>query len=424
MAEALADVIRRASRFAVRAGRVVLERDVLRDGVVVVEDGRISAVAPSAAGLAAGLPTLDFPTGTLLPGMIDLHVHGHGGWRVGSEDAPAEAVRGMRRALAATGVTGFLPTIATASDEVMLDAVRAVAEQTDRRVLGEPEGVGGAPDPDGGARVLGSHLEGPYLNPVRKGAMRGDLMRRPDVAHFERAWEASEGTVRYLTLAPELDGADELIDHLVARGIVVSAGHTDATAAQTRDAFARGVRSVTHLFNAMRGLHHREPGVVGAALTSGAPMVELIADGVHVHPDVLRLAIAAKGADRVVVVSDTGRYAGMASGTYEEPGRTVVVDGVRCAYPNGTLAGSASPMHRNVALLRDAVGRTWPEIAAMTATNAAALLGLGHRTGRIAKGLDADLFVLDDGGDVSCTLVRGRPVHLAEGRLAERHAGT
>ena len=414
MPDVLRDDVRGASRFAIRAGRVVLERDVLRDGVVVVEDGRIAAVAPSGTGLAAGLPTLSFPTGTLLPGMIDIHVHGYGGWRVGSEDAPAESVRGMRRALAATGVTGFLPTIATTSDDVMLAAVRAVAVETDRAVAGGPDRDGVGPDRDGGARVFGSHLEGPYLNPVRKGAMRADLMRRPDVAHFERAWEASEGTVRYLTLAPELDGAGELIDHLVARGVVVSTGHTDATALQTRDAFVRGVRSVTHLFNAMRGLHHREPGVVGAALTSGAPMVELIADGVHVHPDVLRLAIAAKGADRVIVVSDTGRYAGMASGTYEEPARTIVVDGVRCAYPDGTLAGSASPMHRNVALLRDAVGRSWTEIATMTATNPAELLGIGHRTGRLLSGLDADLFVLDERDEVACTLVRGRPVHPTE----------
>jgi len=387
---------------------VVLERAVLHDAVVVVADGRIESIGPLGTTLDTGLPTLRFPTGTLLPGMIDIHVHGHGGWRIGADEQPEDSVRGMAHALAATGVTGFLPTIATATDDVTRAALAAIGSLSEDVVHG---GSRGASTPQRGARIFGSHLEGPYLNPVRKGAMRADLMRRPEVAHFTRLWEAAQGTVRYLTLAPELEGAGALIDHLVKEGVVVSTGHTDATAAQTHDAFARGVRSVTHLFNAMRGLHHREPGVVGAALTAGAHMVEVIADGVHVHPDVLRIAIAAKGVSRVTVVSDTGRYAGMPSGTYHETERTIVVDGVRCAYPDGTLAGSASPMHRNVALLRDAVGCSWTEIAAMTATNPAELLGIGHRTGRIAVGHDADLFVLNDRDVPACTLVRGTLVH-------------
>ena len=382
---------------SVRARRVVLPQGVLEDGVVSVRDGLITGIA---AAHAVSEPTFTFPDATLLPGVIDLHVHGSGGWRIGSDGSQDEQLAGMRRSLAKSGVTGFLPTIATAPDDVTLAAVRAVA-----RAMAARDDANEGP---AGAGIIGTHLEGPYLNPKRKGAMQAELMRPPDIAHFETLWEASAGTVRYVTLAPELAGAQALIPRLRERDVFVSAGHTDASAGQIREAFGQGVQGVTHLFNAMRGLHHREPGVVGAALGDADTWVELIGDGIHVHPDVMRLVLNLKGPRRIAIVSDTGRYAGLPPARYEEAHRTVIVDGLRCAFPDGTLAGSASPMNRNLMLLHDQLGVSWPDIALMSATNPATMLGIAQRTGSLEVGKHADIIALDHAGQVQLTLVRGR----------------
>ncbi len=376
-----------------RVARVVLPDRVADDVVVTIHGGRIERIG---AGDREPPASHAYANATLLPGVIDVHVHGSGGWRIGADGSQDEAVAGMRRSLAASGVTAFLPTIGTTTDDVTLAALDSIARAVSEDALAAA-----------GARVLGSHLEGPYLNPKRKGAMRADLMRLPEPTHFESLWQAARGTLRYLTLAPELPGAEPLVATLREREVFVSAGHTDALAAQMLHAFDRGVQGVTHLFNAMRGLHHREPGVAGAALVRDDVWVELIGDGIHVHPDVMRLVFRQKGANRVAIVSDTGRYAGMPSGTYEEPHRTVVVDGMRCAYPDGTLAGSASPMNRNLQLLHHELGLPWTDIAVMTAANPAAMLGLQDRIGSIEVGKDADLVVLDDTGTVALTLVRG-----------------
>jgi len=383
----------------IRAGQIVLADEVVTDAVLEVDRGRITRVVAAAEGPT---PTHWFPDGTVLPGMVDVHVHGCGGWRVGADDGDPDAVlAGMRRALASMGVTAFLATIATAEDDVTLAALRSVAR------------LGGSPSQDGrqGAVVLGAHLEGPYLNPKRKGAMRPELMRAPDVTHFERMWDASEGSVRYVTLAPERDGAGALIPVLRERGVHVSAGHTDALHEQMLEAFRGGVGGVTHVFNAMRGIHHREPGVAGAALTTPGVWVELIGDGIHVHPDVMRLVIAARGPQWVTIISDAGRYAGMPSGTYDEGHRTMVVDGLRCAYPDGTLAGSASPMNRNLMFLHERLELPWPTIATMVAANPARMLGIADRKGSLAQGMDADFVVMGPAGDVELAVVGGRVAH-------------
>lgn len=386
---------------AIRAARVVLTDDVVLDAVVTIENGKITQIASAEPGREV---SLDLPSATLLPGVIDVHVHGSGGWRIGSGDNQDRELAGMRRALAGNGVTGFLPTIATASDQVTTEALDSV-----RRAMEVPSDDGAY-----GAMVLGSHLEGPYLNPKRKGAMQPEFIRLPDRTHFERLSQASGGTLEYLTMAPELPGASALIESVRERGVFVSAGHTDATADETHRAFAQGVQGVTHLFNAMRGLHHREPGVVGAALAAPSAWVELIGDGIHVHPDVMRLAIAVKGSKRVVIVSDAGRYAGLPPGRYEEAHRTVIVDGLRCTLPDGTLAGSASPMNRNLMLLHHELGLPWTAVAAMTATNPASMLGIEQETGSLGVGKRADLIALDDHGRVLLTLVRGRIAHRAD----------
>ncbi|MFA5551193.1 MAG: amidohydrolase family protein, partial [Trueperaceae bacterium] len=236
----------------------------------------------------------------------------------------------------------------------------------------------------------------------------------PDLQEFEQVWEAAGGTVRYVTLAPELPGATQFIERLTALGVHVSAGHTDALAHEMQDAYAAGLKGVTHLFNAMRGVHHREAGVAGWSLAHGPSWAELIGDGVHVNPTVMRLAIRAKGAERVAIITDAGAFTGLPNGLYHEGYRTVsVLDGV-CTLDDGTLAESMSPMNRNCMVLLNHVGATWEQVATMTSLVPATMLGLADSRGSLEAGKDADLTVLNAQGEVLLTAVRGRVVYRRE----------
>lgn len=396
----------------VSAARVVTPTGVVDDGAVVVDGSRFHAVlaaderAQAVAAGASAATHLAFPDATLLPGFIDLHVHGAGGWRVGASgnlveprDQNMDPIVEMARLMARTGVTGFLPTLSTSTQAEMLGTVRQAARWVGRDLPG--------------ADVLGTHLEGPYLNRARSGAQRSDLMQLPSSEAFQPIWEASNSTVRYVTLAPELPGATSFIAWLAEHGVHVSAGHSDARAQQMPTAARAGLRGVTHLFNAMSGVHHREPGLAAWALADDQAYVELIGDGLHVHPTVMRLAIRAKGVGRVAIVTDGGAFTGLPDGVYREGQRTVAVSGGISTLEDGTLAESASPMNRNcMVLLRD-VGVSWTEIAHMTALVPATMLGLQARRGSIEAGKDADLAVLGPDGDVLLTTVRGRVVHRA-----------
>jgi N-acetylglucosamine-6-phosphate deacetylase len=229
-----------------------------------------------------------------------------------------------------------------------------------------------------------------------------------------------------MTLAPELEGADQLIDLLLRRGVTVSCGHTDATAEEANIAFDRGVRTVTHLFNAMRPLHHRDPGLAGAALTTPRVTAELIADGVHLHPAALRLAHAAKGPGRLALITDAMQAAGRPDGEYRLGAQAIAVTDGEARTPDGTLAGSTLTMDRAVALCVQQAGIPLPDALTMASATPAALLGLGELKGRIAPGADADLVVLDDGCRAIGTLIAGHWAHAAEplsGLLGDPAAG-
>lgn len=395
------------SPIAVTASRVVTPQGVLEGATLIAAQGRITAIVPAGQPLAEPVAEhLVFENATLLPGFIDVHVHGGGGWRVGVDtdllarplENPNPLVE-MSRFMASTGVTGFLPTLSTASNEDMLRTVEAAAQLVGVELPG--------------ADVLGTHLEGPYINVGKKGAQRAELIRPPSRQEFLPIWQASRGTVRYMTLAPEIEGAAEFITWLTGLGVFVSAGHTDAVAAQMDDAYAAGLLGVTHLFNAMRGFHHREVGVAGWALAHEEAWAELICDGVHVHPGAMRVAIRAKGARRVAAITDAGAFTGLADGVYDEGYRTVSVKDGMCTLEDGTLAESMSPMNRNCMVLLNEVGVSWPEIATMTALVPATMLGLQARRGSLETGKDADLTVLGPEGEVLLTAVRGRVLHRA-----------
>jgi N-acetylglucosamine-6-phosphate deacetylase len=375
----------------ITADRVVaLERD-LAPGTVEIESGRVARVREG----RARRPDLDIK-GYLAPGLIDLQINGAAGADFLTGEA-AEIDR-ARRYLLSTGTTSFLPTLITAPEGTLEAALDRWQAQRD-----------GAP------RMLGVHVEGPFLNPAHPGAHEAQYLRPPRVSELRRLLRRHPGLVKILTLAPELRGAGGVIREARRRGILVSAGHTAATYDEGRAAFDRGVRLVTHLFNAMRPLRHRDPGIVAAALQDPRVTVSLIADLVHVDAVVLQLVFAAKPRDRIALVTDAVAAAGRPGRTSRLAGRTLrVTDAPRL--PDGTLAGSALRMDqalRNVVSLgvpvRDAVG--------MASTVPAALLGR-RDLGRIAPGARADLVLFDRALRVRTVIIGGSVVHRSGHRGA------
>jgi N-acetylglucosamine-6-phosphate deacetylase len=374
-----------------RSERIVTPAGVLR-GVVSIDGPTISEVTPERS-LELGSPVLDLGSRWLLPGFIDGHVHGGGGAQCNTSDT--EEIVAMARFHASHGTTAVLATTVAADLDALVVAVGTIASVAGRRE-------------EGAAVVLGSHLEGPFLNRDRAGAMDASVFLDPSGDALSRLLEAGRGTVRMVTLAPELPDALTVVRELAGLGVVVSIGHTDAGYREVEAAVAAGARSATHLFNAMRPLDHREPGVVGAVLDFDEVSCELICDGVHVDPAALRLAWRAKGTAGVRLVTDAIQAAGMPDGSYALGGSSVEVRSGRARSAGGdVIAGSTLTM--DVAL-RNAVrflGATVVDASAMASQNPARVLGIERRKGAIAAGLDADLVVLDDSLHICATMVEG-----------------
>jgi N-acetylglucosamine-6-phosphate deacetylase len=341
---------------------------------------------------------LRLPRGaTVAPGFIDLHVHGGGGDQVGPDP---DAVAGVARFHARHGTTALLPTTVPAPTDDLLETVRAVAAVSHRADAG-------------GAQVLGCHLEGPFVSPERPGALDVRHLRAPDRGLLDALLDAGAGAVRAIVIAPELPGALELISAAAADGVIAAVGHTDATYADAVAAFERGARAATHLFNAMRPLHHREPGVIGAALTAPRVIAELVADGVHVHPATLRLAHAAKRAARLTLVTDAMQAAGLPDGEYALGDQRIAVRDGEARTASGSLAGSTLTMDRAVRVAVEEALIPLPDALAMASTTPAELLGLGRVKGRIVPDADADVVVLDEGLHAVATMVAGRWAHTS-----------
>ena len=320
--------------------------------------------------------------GIAVPGFVDLQVNGFDG--VDFLSADAQGYERAGEALLVTGVTGYLPTLTTTPEDELVAAMREIPARAH------------------GARILGIHLEGPFLAPGRLGAHSPTARRDPDPALLERLLDA--GPVRMMTLAPELDGADELIDLLGRRGVVVSCGHSDATAEQAHRAFDSNARTVTHLFNAMRPFGHREPGIAGAALAREDVVVQVINDGIHLAPDTVKVIWhAAPG--RVALVTDAMAGARLGDGTYSLGALVVVVRNGAARGPTGVLAGSVLTMIDAVRNLH-ALGVQLEDAVAAATSVPAAVLRL-PTVGRIDRGLPADLVVLDDRLEIGRVLVGG-----------------
>lgn len=365
------------------------------DGNLHAEAGQI--VALGAFRIPEGVRVVDAGNGWLLPGFIDVHVHGG----VGREamDADPDGLRQLARFYAEHGVTSFLPTTWTAPHEDIMAALETIA-------VVQQEGTGGA-------AILGAHVEGPYLNPARCGAQDSRQIRR--AGRDEALAILDTGIIRLLALAPEYPENHWLIDECARRGITVSAAHTAATYADMQQAVALGLSQTTHTYNAMTGLHHREPGTLGAALTMDSISCELIADNVHVHPAAMNLLYRAKGPDRTLLITDAVRGAGLPEGTsYDQDGRPVVVRDGAAYLPGDTLAGSTLTMDRALRNFIAATGAPLEVVWPTTSRTAARQLGLDGRKGSLEVGKDADLVLLDANLDVRLTVVGGQVVYERE----------
>ena len=374
--------------FALAHGRILIGASFVEGRAVLVEEGHIAAIVPE-ADIPAGTLVHDLGGQMLVPGFIDTQLNGGGG--VLFNDNPAiDAIAAIGAAHRAFGTTGFLPTLISDDLEVIRRAVAAVDEAIHKGVPG----------------VLGIHIEGPFLNPLRKGIHDGSKIRPLDDEGFSAITGLKRGRT-LLTLAPERT-TPMMVRRLADAGIIVAAGHSEASCAEVKLALDHGLTGFTHLFNAMSPLTAREPGVTGAALDDSRAWCGLIADGRHVDPVAMRVALRCKGPEKLMLVTDAMPSVGMASKHFMLQGQRIeVIDGA-CVNQDGTLAGSDLDMGhavRNAAAMLEVDLETAIQMASATP---AAFLGLSHRTGRIAAGLAADLAALDESGRVMQSWIAGR----------------
>jgi N-acetylglucosamine-6-phosphate deacetylase len=331
----------------------------------------------------------------LAPAYFDVHIHGAAGHDV--MEATPEALNAIGRFLASRGTGNYLATTVTAPVDATLRSLSGLAGLLNRRGDGT------------NARAAGIHLEGPFLSHAKRGVHPPGLLLEPDIALFDRFFEAAEGHVRLMTLAPELPGAAELAAHATARGVRVSVGHSNATAAETRATIAAGAVSATHTFNAMRPLDQREPGILGTVLTDDALYAELICDGIHTAPELVKLWWRAKGPERGLLVTDAMSAAGMPDGSYQLGGFAVqVADGRATA--NGVLAGSVLTLDRALANFVSFTGAPLEQALRLLTANPAAMTGLSDLAGSLAVGQPANLVAVDAAGKLVASLRNGEPV--------------
>ena len=361
--------------------------------LVLVEDGVvITAVSRSEREIPAHAKLLDFADGILTPGLVDIHIHGAAGFDV--MQAEAEGRRRLQKFLATRGVTSYFPTTVTAPIETILRALNQLADAIEH-----------ATEDSQGAQALGIHLEGPFLSHACRGVHPPENLLAPTLASFDRFWQAARGHIRVMTIAPELDGAGELIAEATKRGVSISIGHSAADLNAARAGVRAGARHATHTFNAMRPLDHREPGIIGEVLSNPALTADIIADGIHVHPEVVGLFLRAKGPERAVLITDATAAAGMPDGKYWLGAMEVDVKDGKCLH-QGKLAGSVLTLDR---ALRNAMEfATWDLRQALrAATLNPATVTHAAKKGRIEPGADADLAVLTSDGQVRATITRG-----------------
>lgn len=367
---------------------------------LLIAGGRIQAVMPAYSLFIEGQQVIDLEGRLAVPGLIDLQVNGAGGADVMS--ATPEALDTIGETMLRDGVTTYLPTVTTHTPEQITKSLRNIVDCIARAK---------------GAQIAGSHLEGPFLHPKRKGAHNPDWVIEPDLDLCEQWYQASRRTLRLITLAPEQPGALESIGWAVERGIRVSIGHSTANPAEVRAGARAGITLATHVYNAMEQLMHRDPGTVGGVLADKRIDAMLIADDIHVAPEAIMVAAYVKGPDHTILVSDAMTALGMPDGVYEIAGRVATVKDGAARLPDGTLAGVVRPLLTCWRNFTRWTGWSAAETIKCVSSNPARMLGLERHKGQIQPGFDAD-FVIFDGISID------HPIHatVCRGELREHHA--
>jgi N-acetylglucosamine-6-phosphate deacetylase len=362
--------------------------------LVVIEGGTILRLGTQTeSDLPIQAKIVDFGDCILAPGFMDIHIHGAAGFDLMQADRTG--LEKIEKFLAAHGVTSYCPTTVTAPLETTLRALERLADAIESL---EDSSIARA-------QPVGVHLEGPFLSHLRRGVHPPKDLLAPAMSTFDRFWEAARGHISLLTIAPELEGAIELIAEVRKRGICVSLGHSDADLDQTRAAIAAGARHATHTFNAMRPLDHRSPGILGEVLSNRLLTADLIADGIHVHPAVVRLFLEAKGAEKAVLITDALAAAGMPDGRYRLGEMEIDVKEGKCLH-QGTLAGSVLTLDRAVGNIMEFAQWTLERSLPTATLNPARVVGIESK-GTVQPGADADLVALSAKGEVRSTIAKG-----------------
>jgi N-acetylglucosamine-6-phosphate deacetylase len=384
-----------AARRLISAGMAAVDFPLLH-----LEDGRISKIESLKQSDHERVEaTHRFPDATLVPSYIDIHVHGCAGHDV--MEATPKALGTISTYLASRGVGAYFPTTVTSPQDETLRSLAGLATEIKRRH-----------ETPSGATPLGIHLEGPFLSHRKRGVHTEALLEAPSIPLFERFWQASEGHIQLMTIAPELPGAEELIAHATKLGVRCSMGHSDAEVSEAQAGFRAGARSATHTFNAMRALDHRDPGIAAYVLDQPALFAEIICDGIHVDPIMVRLYFKAKGEDRIILVTDGMSATGMPDGTYMLGNMVVEVHNGRCTTggtPNGTLAGSVLTLDRGVQNFMEFTGVTLKTAVAAASHNPAQLMGIDDTWGALDIGRMANITVLSPESKVIQTFLAGNP---------------
>lgn len=382
---------------AFTANYLITPLDRVEHALLLVEDhGIVEAGSRAARAIPEGIRVVDFGDAILAPGFVDLHIHGGAGHDL--MEADSSGICAVERMLFQHGVTSYLPTTVTAPLDQTWSALERLADAIE------------SPTCDGDSRMerarpLGIHLEGPFLSHVRRGVHPPENLLLPTVPVFDRLWQAARGHISVMTIAPELEGAREVIAEAARRGVCVSVGHSDADLDSTRTAVAAGARHATHTFNAMRPLDHRDPGVIGEVLTDSRLSADIIADGIHLDPAIIQLFLKAKGPDGAVLITDAISATGMPEGRYRLGTFEVEVRN-GCCLVDGKLAGSVLTMDCAVRNVMQFAHWDLQQAVRLATVNPARVAGLANR-GKLEAGAEADFVVLSRDGEVRSTIIGG-----------------
>ncbi|MGW7875216.1 N-acetylglucosamine-6-phosphate deacetylase [Staphylococcus xylosus] len=379
------------TKYVIANGRIYTENETIEQGYILIENGKIIQIAEGE--YQGDLTTIDVKGQHVLPGFIDIHMHG--GYGEDAMDASFEGLKHLSESLLSEGTTSFLATTMTQSDENIIKALKNIVDYQEQQ------------DSLNAASIVGIHLEGPFISEYKVGAQNPAYVQRPSVEKVQQFQEIANNQIQVMTFAPEVEGADETLSTLHDQ-INFSIGHTVATFDEVNEAVAQGAKHVTHLYNAGTPFEHRNPGLSGAAWINDDLSTESIVDGIHSHPASVKIAYKQKGNKRFFLITDAMRAKGMPDGEYDLGGQNVVVKGSEARLASGALAGSILKMNEGLKNLIAYTGASLDDLWRVTSLNQAIALKIEGDKGSIAIGKDADIVVVDDDIQVLTTIKSGK----------------